>query len=204
MISEGYSVPSATIRIETIVLKSRFITTAGFADTVDAAKTFIQRVRHEMPDADHHVYAFRVGHGTSTVEGMSDDGEPSGTSGPPTLAVVRGSDIGDIVVVTTRYFGGAKLGTGGLSRAYGTAAREVIAALPLTKKLRWSSYAVDLPYSLYELTIRLLEAYSAVITDQTFGTNVSVHFCVPASLGAALIESMTQLSSGKVLPILLD
>jgi putative IMPACT (imprinted ancient) family translation regulator len=76
-----------------------------------------------MPNASHHVYAFRVGHGNSIIEGMSDDGEPTGTAGPPVLAVLRGTQIGDIIVIVTRYFGGTKLGTGGLVRAYPEAAQ---------------------------------------------------------------------------------
>ena len=91
--------------------------------TVKEAKAFLAAVRAEMPDANHHVYAYRVGFGNSVIEGMSDDGEPSGTSGPPVLAVLRGSGIGDVIVVVTRYFGGTKLGTGGLVRAYSDAAR---------------------------------------------------------------------------------
>ncbi len=97
--------------------------------TVDEAKAFLAAVRAEMPDANHHVYAYRVGFGNSVIEGMSDDGEPSGTSGPPVLAVLRGSGIGDVIVVVTRYFGGTKLGTGGLVRAYSEGARAGLESL---------------------------------------------------------------------------
>ena len=85
-----YPIPARTTRVETVVVNSRFIATIGRADTVAEARQFIQAARDEMPDATHHVYAFRVGYGGSVTEGMSDDGEPSGTSGPPVLAVLRG------------------------------------------------------------------------------------------------------------------
>jgi len=78
-----YRRPAAIHRVELVELKSRFIGTAGRADSAEAARTFIASVRAEMPDASHHVYAFRAGYGKSVTEGMSDDGEPSGTAGPP-------------------------------------------------------------------------------------------------------------------------
>src|SRR5918912_1103095 len=92
-------------------------------------------IRVEMPDAAHHVYAYIVGHGATTNLGMSDDGEPSGTAGRPVMAVLRGSGLGDVALVVTRYFGGTLLGTGGLVHAYGDAARAVLAALPREEKV---------------------------------------------------------------------
>src|SRR5690606_20988905 len=80
-------VPAGTARIEIRVVNSRFIGTAGPAASVDEAKAFIAGVRAEMPDATHHVFAYVIGHGATKIEGMSDDGEPSGTAGRPTLAV---------------------------------------------------------------------------------------------------------------------
>ncbi len=96
-----YQVPKARHRIEIRVSNSRFITTAAPAFTVKEAQDFIRAIRTEMPDATHHVYAFKIGYGASVSEGMSDDGEPSGTSGPPTLAHLRGAEIADTVIVTT-------------------------------------------------------------------------------------------------------
>src|ERR671921_1142335 len=92
-------------------------------------------IRAEMPDAAHHVYAYIVGHGATTTLGMSDDGEPSGTAGRPVMAVLKGSGLGDVALVITRYFGGTLLGTGGLVRAYGDAAKAVLAILPRTEKI---------------------------------------------------------------------
>ena len=94
-----YQRPKKFFRTEIDVMKSRFITSIEQAKTVEDARKFIQQIRDEMSDASHHVYAFRVGYGNTITEGMSDDGEPSGTSGPPTLAVLRGSNLGDIVLV---------------------------------------------------------------------------------------------------------
>ena len=124
--AHGYVIPAETIRAELVIHRSRFIATIGMAESVETAREFIARIRAEMPDATHHVYAFRVGFGSSVQEGLSDDGEPAGTSGKPAMAVLRGADIGDVVLVVTRYFGGIKLGTGGLVRAYSSAAKAAI------------------------------------------------------------------------------
>ena len=116
--AEGYPVPTGEAVIEIEVKRSRFIGYAAPAATVEAARGFIESVRQRHPDASHHVYAFEVGHGASVTHGMSDDGEPSGTAGRPALVVVENHELGDVVAVVVRYFGGTKLGTGGLVRAY--------------------------------------------------------------------------------------
>lgn len=152
----AYRIPAEAARIELQVKNSRFIATAGRTDTVEAAKAMIHAVRAEMPGANHHVYAFRVGHGASVTEGVSDDGEPSGTSGPPVLAVVRGSDIGDITVVITRFFGGTKLGTGGLVSAYSESARQVLAVLRTEEKVERKTVHLTFPYTAVDRMMRLL------------------------------------------------
>src|SRR5579871_3558271 len=148
--SDGYLIPAQTTRVTTAVSNSRFVTTIGLVTTVDEAKAFLSAVRAEMSDANHHVYAYRVGFGNSVIEGMSDDGEPSGTSGPPVLAVLRGSGIGDVIVVVTRYFGGTKLGTGGLVRAYGDAARTGLEALVTERKITKQTLGIEAPYHFFE------------------------------------------------------
>src|SRR6186997_3012409 len=112
-------IPAGPAGAEIRAGNSRFIATAGLAASVAAARASIAAARAEMPDASHHVYAYVIGHGATTTLGMSDDGEPSGTAGRPALAVLRGSGLGDVVLVITRYFGGTLLGTGGLVHAYG-------------------------------------------------------------------------------------
>jgi uncharacterized YigZ family protein len=113
-----YPVPLKEIRRELIVVNSRFVATLAPVMSVEEAKAFIARIRGEFSDASHNVPAYLVGGGDSLIEHCSDDGEPSGTAGRPALAVLKGSGLGDVAVVVTRYFGGTKLGTGGLVRAY--------------------------------------------------------------------------------------
>jgi uncharacterized YigZ family protein len=200
----SYPVPKETIRIEHRVSNSRFYGTIGRVNTVEEAKAFIQSIRDEMPDANHHVYAYIVGHGASVTEGMSDDGEPSGTSGPPSLAVLRGSGIGDIALVTTRYFGGTKLGTGGLVHAYGQTAREAVKALPTEMKIIRVTLGLDAPYHLYERIKLLLESVDAEIDDEQFAADVALTFRIPEQNEDRLHQQLRDLSSGQVEAIRLD
>jgi uncharacterized YigZ family protein len=199
-----YPVPARTTRIENVVVNSRFIATVGRADAVGEAKAFIQAVRDEMPDATHHVYAFKVGYGSSVTEGMSDDGEPSGTSGPPVLAVLRGADLGNVVIVVTRYFGGTKLGTGGLVRAYSGAAKAALAALPVEMKIEKRYIGVTVAYTFYERLKLLLADHHAEIDGEEFDAEVTVYACLPVDQLDSLTGAIQNLTAGQVTPIALD
>jgi uncharacterized YigZ family protein len=200
----GYRIPRYTARIEYVVSNSRFIGTIGRADTVDDARAFIQAVRDEMPDASHHVYAFIIGYGASVIEGMSDDGEPSGTSGPPTLAVLRGADVGDVVVVITRYFGGTKLGTGGLVRAYSQTTREAIASLETELKINRITAGVEVPYALYERVKLLFEEYEITVTDEDFAADVAIMLEIPEHHLDPFRDALQELSAGQVEPTIFE
>jgi uncharacterized YigZ family protein len=202
--SSGYLIPAAEHRTEITVVNSRFITSIARANTVDEAKGFLARLRVELPDVSHHVYAFRVGHGNSVIEGMSDGGEPSGTAGPPVMAVLRGTNIGDIIVVVTRYFGGTKLGTGGLVRAYSDAAREGLNTLPTEMKIAKKLLGIELPYPLYEQAKRLIFEHGGAITEETFAGDVTVLATFPVDFIPDFSNALTELSAGRVEPVILD
>ncbi len=191
--SQRYPIPASTVRAEIVVTRSRFIATIGAADSVEAAREFIQRIRAEMPDATHHVYAFRAGYGSSVQEGLSDDGEPAGTSGKPVMAVVRGADIGDVVLVVTRYFGGTKLGTGGLVRAYSSAAKAVIEQLPLTQKIATATLEIACSYANFEPIKRLLPHYEVVLIEEQFTDIVTLTLRVPEDRTDAFLNEIVPL-----------
>jgi uncharacterized YigZ family protein len=186
------------VRVEIEVNKSRFIARAGPAASVEAARACIAQVRAEMPDASHHVYAYRVGYGDSVIDGMSDAGEPSGTAGPPALAVLRGADIGDIVVVVTRYFGGIKLGTGGLVRVYSDAVRTALAQLPVTLRIPRTTIEFVVSYSQYQLVPRLLERAVAELLDEQFAEQVRIQARLPEANLPALAQALGEISSGTI------
>ena len=169
-----YPIPAETIRIELQVLNSRFIATAGPVFSVDEAKAFVARIKREFADASHNVPVYLVGHGSTVTAHSSDDGEPSGTAGRPALAVLRGSGLGDVAVVVTRYFGGTKLGTGGLVRAYGDAVRAVLEDLPRAEKVRTHTVMVLLPYPFFERVRLAVQAHQGEILDEEFAAEVTV------------------------------
>src|SRR5574341_2501417 len=193
-----YPIPAATIRIETRVANSRFVATIGEARTVADARGFIADVSAEFADATHHVYAFRVGYGGSVTEGMSDDGEPPGTAGRPALAVLRGADLGDVVLVITRYFGGTKLGTGGLVRAYTEAAQAALEALPRAERVERRQGMVAVPYNLYEPVRRLVAAHHGRIDDENFGVEVTLTMTFDADDILAFQAALAALTAGHI------
>lgn len=172
--SKRYPIPAGESRIELHIKNSRFISRAGYTPTVEAAKAFIGKVKGQENNFSHAVYAFAVGHGTSVTHGMSDADEPSGTAGRPALAVVKGSGLGDVTVVIIRYFGGTKLGTGGLVKAYTEAAQLALAELPLTEKVERETLELIIPYSFYEQCQRLVETHHGHIEAEEFTTDVTL------------------------------
>ncbi len=196
----GYPVPALTVRAEHTVSRSRFIATLGYAENVLEARQFIAAVRAEMPDASHHVYAFRVGYGASLNEGLSDDGEPSGTSGPPIMAVLRGTDVGDVVLVVTRYFGGVKLGTGGLVRAYSETARLALAAMTTRPKITLSRLRLQVPYPLYERVKLLAAQHTAQIKAEAFAEMVTLEMTLAEDAVVPFSAALRDMSAGKITP----
>ena len=194
-----YLIPAGQARIEAVILRSRFVSTAGRASTVEAARAFIAGIRAEFPDASHHCYAFVAGPPGSTAQiGMSDDGEPPGTAGRSMLAVVLGSGIGDIAVVVTRYFGGTKLGTGGLVRAYSDGVRGVLAELPVHEKVARVMLTAAGSYHWVTPVTRLLPQFEARIVQQAYSVDVTWDIEVPEESVAALVTALTELSHGEI------
>ena len=193
-----HPIPARETRIESRVVNSRFIATAAPVFSVNEAKAFIARIRNEFSDASHNVPLFLVGHGSSVIAHCSDGGEPSGTAGRPALAVLRGSGLGDVAVVVTRYFGGTKLGTGGLVRAYGDAVREVLAVLPRAEKVPTHTVMMALPYSYLERVRRAIAAQHGQILDEDFAGDVTVTARFDVAHLPAFQAALRELSIGQL------
>lgn len=193
----GNFIPAGSARAEIRASNSRFIASAAPSATVEAARAAIAMVRAAMPDASHHVYAYVIGHGATTTLGMSDDGEPPGTAGRPALAVLRGSGLGDITLVITRYFGGTLLGTGGLVRAYGDAAKAVLAIVPREEKIERGTLRLGLPYPFYEQARRMIAAHAGAIQAEDFAADVTLRVLLPLAQVAALTAALEELTAGQ-------
>lgn len=199
-----YLVPASEIRREITVVNSRFIASLAPAFSVEEARAFIAGVRQQYPDASHHVPVYLVGGGESVVEHCSDAGEPAGTAGRPALAVLRGSGLGDVVVVITRYFGGTKLGTGGLVRAYSEAMRSVVEAAPRAQKVLAQTVMLELPYRLLERFRLLVKAAQGEILDEIFGEQVTLTARFPVDKLDAVQQALGELSNGAVQVVIVE
>ncbi len=194
----GYIIPARYQTIEIRVSNSRFIAAIKPAFNIAQARNFLSEIKSTHPDASHHVPAFVIGHGSSKISHTSDDGEPSGTAGRPALAVLQGSGLGDAALVITRYFGGTKLGTGGLVKAYSAAARNVITAVPKAKRVPMKSGKLVMPYNLYEQMHRLISSHRGLITDEKFTEKVTLTVSVPSGRLAQFENQLQELSSGSI------
>jgi uncharacterized YigZ family protein len=195
---DRYPIPARETRVELQVLNSRFIATAAPVFTVDEAKAFVARIREEFADASHNVPVYLVGYGASVVAHTSDAGEPSGTAGRPALAVLRGSGLGDVAVVVTRYFGGTKLGTGGLVRAYSDSVRAVLDALPRAEKVPTHTVLVVTEYPFFERVRLAVEAHRGEILDEEFAADVTVTARFPVERVPAFQEALQEMSNGTI------
>ncbi|MEY8566733.1 YigZ family protein [Corynebacterium sp.] len=165
---------------ETEVRRSRFIACAARVTDEDSARAFLAEVRAGYPDARHHCSAY-VLHvdGANPVERSSDDGEPAGTAGQPILEVLRGSGLQDIAVVVVRYFGGVKLGTGGLVRAYQDATREVLDGVPVTRREPRDVWALEVGHADAGKVESELRARGLSV-EASYGASVTLTLTLPA------------------------
>ena len=188
-----YIIPAGCGTAEYVDKKSRFIARVAHAESVSEAMEFIEGVRREHADAAHNVWAYVLADGQLR---WSDDGEPGGTAGQPTLNVLRSAGVSDAVCVVTRYFGGILLGSGGLVRAYSKAASMALEAAGRARMAEWASVAVECSYALYERVRRLLEALGGAEIEGGFAEHVTVSALLPAEAAEALASRLSDLSSG--------
>lgn len=195
--SGRYLIPARPHRVEEVIQKSRFITAAAHAPDRESAHAFLERIRQEFPDATHHCWAFVAGPPGSTASiGMSDDGEPHGTAGRPMLNALLHSEVGEIVAVCTRYFGGTKLGTGGLSRAYSGGVKMALESLPTRERVERVTLEIRVEYEAVDGLKRLLEEAEALIRDETYGADVIYRVAVPEESVTALEKDLAGMTRG--------
>lgn len=193
-----YPVPAGTHRVEEEIKRSRFLSTIGRASTVDEAAAFVRRVAAEHPDATHNCWAYVVGPPGSTGRiGSSDDGEPHGTAGRPILNALLHSGVGDIVAVVTRYYGGTKLGTGGLVRAYGGGVQQALATMPRAERIEYASVAIVLGYARFPAVQQLFPDFEVEVLTQDFGAEVRLELRVPVERLDGLRSAVLDASRGQ-------
>jgi uncharacterized YigZ family protein len=198
--SERYLIPGGEHRVEEEILRSRFITSVGYAQTVEEARAFIERMRGEFSDASHNCWAYVVGPPGSTAQvGMSDDGEPHGTAGRPMLTVLLHSGVGDVVAVVTRYFGGTLLGKGGLVKAYSGGVQLALASLPTVERVPKSTLEAVIDYSNVTGVQRMLPDYEAELLGEEYAVDVTYRLLLPTEQVEAFTQALTDLTHGAAL-----
>lgn len=196
--SPRYPIPASRFRSEIEVQRSRFITTVQAVTSAQDARQFIAAIKAEFPDANHNCWAYLVGPPGSTDQvGLSDDGEPHGTAGRPMLTALQHSNLGDAVVVVTRYFGGIKLGKGGMVKAYTAAVQTALDALPRAERITWLELQATLEYSLVTLFERRLAEFEVDVSGTDYLEQVTYRIRLPEERAEPFQKMFEDLTAGK-------
>ena len=194
--SDCYFTIAQTAKAELRVKGSRFIGEVALVSDAAGAKTYLESVRKREYEATHHCFAYRLGVGSDIEFKYSDDGEPNGSAGKPIYDCIAGRELTSVIVVVTRYFGGTKLGTGGLVRAYSEAA-----LLSLEKAGKKTNYITDticltIEFSFYDRILKVIEKLKAKQTESDFSEKVSMTIQSRKSLTEQFVRELTDISRG--------
>ena len=201
---QSYQVPTQISQVSLEVKRSQFLSFAAPATNRDEADNFIRSLRHQYPQASHVCWAYIAGAPNTTIRSMSDDGEPSGTAGMPILKVLEYSGYGDIVVAVVRYFGGTKLGTGGLQRAYSEAVTRVLADLPIKLKVERTNLQLVYDYTYDGNISRLLERYDTEDIDPNYTHQVTLNLAIASNELDTFKIELTNTTAGNVKVVSVD
>jgi len=200
-----YPVPAQQHRAEQVIDRSRFICTVARVQSSEEAQAFIKAMNTEFPDATHNCWAYVVGPPGSTDRvGMSDDGEPHGTAGRPMLTVLLHSGVGEVAAVVTRYYGGTKLGTGGLVKAYGGAVQDALADMPRAERVDSVDVTVHVGYGAIGALQQLWPEFDAELLEQRFEVDAEFLVRVPRVRMAALERAIQNATRGTAIVSLID
>ena len=177
-----------SVTIEDTIKKSRFIGCIFPCQTENEILQLLNQLHQQHPHASHIVFAYRIKSDKGIVNRFNDAGEPSGTAGKPIFQHIEGNDLINVLMVVVRYFGGIKLGAGGLTRAYGNAARKVIEACSLTEYIQYAEISFELDYKQMQLFEYQLAKLDGVITEKNFSENINLLIKIPEKNSAALLE----------------
>jgi uncharacterized YigZ family protein len=193
-----YPVPAADHRVEQTIERSRFICTLRRVDSPVVAQAFIREMSAEFADTTHNCWAYVAGPpGGTNVIGMSDAGEPHGTAGRPMLTVLLHSGVGEIAAVVARYFGGTKLGTGGLVKAYGGIVQLALESLPLAERVDYAEVMLSIGYSNISVVQQAITSLAAEILEQEYGVAVRYRLRVPRMNAEALRAVVADATRGE-------
>lgn len=190
---DEYLIPTKDAEAEFVEKRSRFIGRIWHTETEEEAIAHIKKMREQHWDATHNVYAYIIKDGPTR---FSDDGEPGGTAGMPTLQVLQREGLHDVCCVVTRYFGGILLGAGGLVRAYTKGAKIAVDAAGKSMKRVWDVIYLPVPYSWYERMKQEIAAYEGVLRDTQYGADVELEVLTPEGRTKEFLDRVVDISAG--------
>ncbi len=191
-----YKTTDGYAQTEWEVQKSRFISYVNHVENETQAQDFVNQIRKKHFDATHNCYAYIIGEHSDTQK-SNDDGEPSGTAGVPILEVLKKNELSDVVVVVTRYFGGIKLGAGGLIRAYGKSATLGLEASVIVKKSVFNCYNLSMDYDLLGTLENYLHQKEIRIKDKNYTDKVDITILLPQNDSENTLKDITNLSAAR-------
>lgn len=192
-----YYIPSETVSVETEVKKSKFIATIATVTSKEETVSFFHTMRDQYAGANHNCFAYIVGDPISPVDvGFSDDGEPSGTAGKPMLGVLQHNNIGNVAVIVSRFFGGTKLGTGGLVRAYSAATKMAVEKVSLQEFIQSSCIQVAIPFQFESNVRHLLATLNLTVIDSKYSEEVLIEIDVPESILDSFQKKVSDITKG--------
>ena len=183
--------------IETVVNKSRFVGHCARVLNEEEAIGFIQDIKNSHRDATHNVFAYVIGL-DNEIQRYSDDGEPNGTVGIPIINFLKNMELTNIAVVVTRYFGGIKLGTGGLARAYAGAARDAVEKGKIVEAKQFSRIRLGFDYSLIGKIENTLSQKKTLITEKVFDEKVAFVILAEKDEVTELLENLVNLTANQI------
>ncbi len=175
---------------------SRFIGLANHAASTKDATAFLESVRSKHPRATHHTFAWIIDDDTTR---MSDDGEPKGTAGRPIFDRIKGQGLTQTIIVVVRYYGGTKLGTGGLVRAYGGAASAVLEAASIVEKAQRFTIELRCPYDLEGPIKGIIREHGGEIDEIIWGSDVSIQVSVTEALQSSFCTALMERCGGRII-----
>ena len=174
--SLAYKIPDGTTEVCYEIKKSRFIARLSFATDREQAMQALEQAKQDYPDARHHCWAYQIGSPTSPhLAAMSDDGEPSGTAGKPILNVIQHKDVGDVMLIVIRYFGGIKLGAGGLVRAYSHATQMAFDEMITKRYIELDQFSLNCDFQDEQSIRHWLKQYESDISELEYKEHVIMH-----------------------------
>ncbi|ANS84003.1 Xaa-Pro dipeptidase [Vibrio scophthalmi] len=198
MNTQPYLIPAQAVVFEEEIKKSYFITYLAHTPSIETAKAFVEQIKTKHADARHNCWGFVAGRPDDSMRwGFSDDGEPSGTAGKPILAQLSGSGVGEISAVVTRYYGGIRLGTGGLVKAYGGGVQQALKLLQTIEKKITTLITLQLDYGFMPVAQSLFSQFGVQEVEAQYSDEVTLTLEVEVRQLEAFSQAIINKSGAK-------